>query len=103
MRYYSDITKCLYDSAAELAQAEGKVLKEEAEKKAAEKEKKEARAKRAKEVETALKEANEAQAKAIKLLKEFTKDYGYFHTSYTTSDAEKPALSFFDILDQFLN
>ncbi len=108
MRYYSDVTKKLYDTSAALAEAERKVLlaeaeKEKAEKEKAEKAKKEERAKRAKEVEDALKVANEAQSKAIKLLKDFTKDYGYFHTSYTTSDVEtKPKVDFFDILESFL-
>lgn len=102
MKYYSDLTKHLYDTEAALKEAEAKVKREEAEKEAAEKMKKEARSKRAKEVTEALKEANDAQAKAIKLLKEFTNDYGYFHTSYSTSDVENPTFDFFNILDKFL-
>ena len=107
MKFYSEITKQLYDSENQLKLAEEKVKKAEAEKLAAEKAKKEARATRAKEVEKALKDANEAQEKAIQLLKDFTKDYGYFHMSYSTDDAEKVTkktdnFDFFDLLNSFL-
>ena len=47
----------------------------------------ETRANRAKEVETAIKVADEARETANKLLNNFVKDYGSFHYSYTT---EKP-------------
>ena len=107
MKFYSEITKQLYDSENQLKLAEEKIKKAEAEKLAAEKAKKEARATRAKEVEKALKDANEAQEKAIQLLKDFTKDYGYFHMSYSTDDAEKVTkktdnFDFFDLLNSFL-
>ena len=107
MKFYSEVTKQLYDSENQLKLAEEKIKKAEAEKLAAEKAKKEARATRAKEVEKALKDANEAQAKAIQLLKDFTKDYGYFHMSYSTDDAEKVTkktdnFDFFDLLNSFL-
>ena len=89
MKFYSEITKQLYDTA-EAADAAEKKVKEAQERKAVEEQKKrEARASRAKEVEEAIKIANEAQAKAIKLLKEFTKDYGYFHTSYSVKDDDE--------------
>ena len=83
----------------------------------AERVKKEARAKRAKEVEEAIKKANEAQTTAVKLLREFTKDYGYFHMSYSGNDVEKveqrqerankgteniEVSDFFDLLTSFL-
>lgn len=89
MKFYSELTKRLYNTEKELIEAETKVKNAEAEKIAAEKAKKEARAIRAKEVENAIKEAAKAQEKASTLLKNFVNDYGYFHTSYTTEDAER--------------
>lgn len=81
MKYYSEETKKLYDSEEELAKAE-EVVKEAREKREQLlKEKKEQRAARAKEVEDAFKEAKEAADKANKLLSEFCKDYGSFHTT----------------------
>ena len=103
LKFYSDVTRQLYDTKDLAEKAEAEVKKAEAERINAEKLKKEARAKKAKEVEDALKVANEAQAKAIKLLKDFTREYGYFHTSYTIEDTEKKdASSFFDLLADFL-
>ena len=110
MKYYSEMLNKLYNYEKELMDAEAEVKKAEAEKIKAEKTKKEERAKRAKEVETALKTANEAQAKAVKLLKDFTNDYGYFHTSYTTNDVKNKESTFngdevndfFDLLYTFL-
>ena len=111
MKFYSELTKRLYNTEKELVEAETKVKNAEAEKIAAEKAKKAERATRAKEVEKALKEANAAQAKVIKLLKDFTKDYGYFHTSYSIGETDKTkekedtsnsVNSFFDLLESFL-
>jgi len=101
LKYYSDVTRKFYDTEKDLWADEAKVKKAETEKIAKEKAAKEARSKKAKEVEEALKNANEAQAKAIKLLREFTKEYGYFHTSYSTDDV-KPLTNFIDILEDFL-
>lgn len=78
MKFYSEKTEQLYDSEAELKQAESQL--EELQKK--EEEKKQARAARAKEVEDAFKAVNEAQKKANELLVAFTKDYGSFHMTY---------------------
>ena len=89
MKFYSEITKTLYNTESELIKAEARIKEAEVKKAEAEKAKKVARATKAKEVEAALKAANEAQAKAIKLLKDFTNEYGYFHTSYTFDDVKK--------------
>ena len=106
MKFFSEVTKKLYDSEKDLAMAEAEVKAAEVQKLEAEKAKKMARATRAKEVEKALKEANEAQAKAIKMLKEFTNDYGYFHMSYSTDDADKASnktkVDLLDLLNSFL-
>ena len=104
MKYYSEVLNKLFNSEEELNKAEVAKREEEAAKAIAEKNKKEARAKRAKEVEEALKAANEAQSKAIKLLKEFTKDFGYYHTSYSVKDDVNTDFDdFFDILHTFLH
>ena len=104
MKYYSETLKKLFDSERQLKQAEVRFNDAEAKKKELENLRKAKRAEKAKEVERALKEANEAQAKAIKLLKDFTKEYGYFHTSYqeTKEDADSNVKDFFDVLNAFL-
>ena len=83
MKYYSEKTRKLYNTEAELIKAESLLAKLEAEKVAKEKAAKEQRAARAKAVEEALKEANLAKAKATKLLNDFVQDYGSFHTSFS--------------------
>ena len=92
MKFFSELTGELFNSEKELIAAEAEVKKAEAKKL---------------EVERA-KKAKRAQAKAIKLLKEFIRDYGYFHMSYSTNDAEEknPVFSnednFFNLLTSFL-
>ena len=114
MKYYSEVTKNLYETEKDLLLAETKVKeaqKLEAEKReAAEKAKKAERAARAKEVEKAMKELTDAQANAIKLLKQFTKDYGYFHmslspnteTNKVSTNTKEVADDFLDLLNSFL-
>ena len=68
--------------------------------------KKAERKNRAKEVEEALKVANDAQNKAIQLLKDFTRDYGYFHISYTKDDVKSDKsdkTDFFSIINDFIS
>lgn len=102
MRYYSDYLKKLYDSEKDLLAAEKAAKDAELKKKQAEEAKAANKATRAKEVETALKAATEAQNKANKLLKEFIKDYGYFHTTYSTDEDTNSLFSFSDLLSSFL-
>lgn len=83
MKYYSEKTRKLYDTEADLLKAEALIAKVEAEKAAKEKAAREQRAARAKAVEEALKEANLAKAKANKLLNDFVRDYGSFHASFS--------------------
>jgi len=77
MKYYSEITKQLYDSQDELYKAEHA----DEIKKAEEKKKSEERARRAKEVEDAISAADAAHKAAQEKLNAFIKDYGAFHTS----------------------
>lgn len=96
MKYYSEVTKRFYDCESSLIEDEEKVAKEQEEKEAKAKQLKEERANRAKAVEDAYKLANEKQAEADKLMREFIKDYGSFHT--TVKDV-KP--SFTSLIDYF--
>lgn len=89
MKYYSEITKELYDTKEELTAAEVEATKAKAD-----------RAERAKEVNDALKAANEAQKHANKLLSDFVADYGSFKTTLTDKDVD--AKGFWDIFDKFL-
>ena len=89
MKYYSELTKKLYDSEKDLQKAEVGLTKSKAE-----------RAERAKEVTKALEEANKATKKANQLLADFVKDYGSFKTTLTDKDVQTD--SFWDIFDRFL-
>ena len=101
MKYYSDKTKKIYDSALECTNAENKYYAEVA-KKNAEKEKAVAERKtRAKEVEDARKAMITAQHKYREVLEAFTKDYGSYHLSLTGEDAKKMAPTLFDIFNPF--
>lgn len=75
MKYYSEKTNKLYDNADDLKSAEKDFDKRQA----AEKEKRDMRTKRAKEVENAYKAYTQ-------LLNDFIKDYGSYHTTITSND-----------------
>ena len=90
MKYYSQLTKKLYDTQEDLQKAEIILTKSKAD-----------RAERAKEVEKALKEATEASKKANKLLQEFVKDYGSFKTTIKDEDVDTNSI-FWDVFDKFL-
>ena len=86
MKYLSEVTNKAYDTVDELNAAEEKVLSARKAREAVEAEKKAKREERAKEVETAIKEALDAQEIANQKLQAFCKDYGTFHTSFKTAD-----------------
>lgn len=90
MKFYSELTKKLYDTQEDLREAEVALTKSKAD-----------RAERAKEVEKALKEANEANKKANKLLQEFVKDYGSFKTTIKDENVDANSM-FWDVFDKFL-
>ena len=85
MKYYSELTKKVYDTPELLEEAEKVVLEanKEKEKKLAE------RAERAKAVENAFEEARKAKVKVEELLAEFLNDYESFHTTIKSSSADK--------------
>lgn len=89
MKYYSEKLNKVFDTVDALEKAEAELEAKNAEKK----KKAEARATRAKEVEDAYKTYRT-------LLDAFCKDYGAFHTSYSTSDLKNGSLldALFDLL-----
>lgn len=90
MKFYSELTKKLYDTQEDLQKAEIALTKSKAD-----------RAERAKEVEKALREANEASKKANKLLQEFVKDYGSFKTTIKDENVDANSI-FWDVFDKFI-
>ena len=90
MKYYSEITKKLYDSKDELVKAEVETTKAKSE-----------RAEKAKEVTELLKAANEATKKANKALDEFVKEYGSFKTTIKDTDSNADN-SFWNLFDRLM-
>lgn len=89
MKYYSDITKKLYNTPEALKKDEQTFTAAEAEKKAAEVKKQVERSGRAKAVEAAYKTAVDAYNKYIKMRNKFVETYGSFHMTYATTSDEK--------------
>lgn len=105
MKYYSDVTRKLYETAEELNKAETAVVKAEQERKAALEKKqaeqaklKEQRAARAQEVTEAIRVRDEAQKKVNELVNNFVKDYGSYHYTWSSDfidDVFKTVVKFF--------
>ena len=105
MKYYSDVTRKLYETAEELTNAETAVVKAEQERKAALAKKqaeqaklKEQRAARAQEVTEAIRVRDEAQKKVNELVNNFVKDYGSYHYTWSSDfidDVFKTVVKFF--------
>jgi len=91
MKFYSEITKKLYDTKDELVNAEVEATKAKSD-----------RAEKAKEVTELLKAANEATKKANQALADFVKEYGSFKTTIKDTDISPSSLGFWDIFDKFL-
>lgn len=93
MKFYSELTKKLYDTPELVKEAEKKV--KEAEEKAAKL--KEMRATRAKEV-------TDAYDRFIALREAFLKDYSSFHmTYYNNDDKEETPMSLSEIVESIIN
>ena len=90
MKYYSDLTKKLYETEDELKAAEVELTKSKAD-----------RAEKAKEVTEAIKAATEATKKANQMLSDFVKEYGSFKTTLTDKDVDARD-SFWSIFDKFI-
>jgi len=89
MKFYSEITKKLYDTKEDLVKAEVEATKAKTD-----------RAEKAKEVTELLKAANEATKKANDALRAFVKEYGSFKTTIKKEDADID--SFWDIFERFM-
>ena len=108
MKFYSEVTKKLYDTEADLNDAESAIKKAECEKKARETKLKNERAARAKIVDAAFEDYREAKEIAKKkysdandLLDAFVKDYGTYHVSI--SEKNKRADNFDELFSELIN
>lgn len=90
MKFYSEITKKLYDSKDELVKAEVAATKAKSDREV-----------KAKEVTELLKAANEATKKANDALRDFIKEYGSFKTTIKNEDAGVND-SFWDLFDKLM-
>ena len=108
MKFYSEVTKKLYNTEAELNDAEAAIKKAECEKKARETKLKIERAERAKGVDAAFEDYRKAKEIAKKkysdanaLLDAFVKDYGTYHVSI--SEKNKRADNFDELFSELIN
>lgn len=108
MKFYSEVTKKLYDTEADLNDAENAIKKTESENKAKEIKLKNERAARAKVVNEAFKDYRKAKEIARKkysdanaLLDAFVKDYGTYHVSI--SEKDKRADKFDELFSELIN
>ena len=95
MKYYSEITKKVYDTPVDLNKAEKAVREAEAKEKAKKEQLANERKNRANEIEVARKALHEAQKNYRDKLEAFCRDYGTFH--YSVDTKEIPTL--FDIFN----
>ena len=92
MKFYSEITKKLYDDKDSLVKAEVAATKAKSDREV-----------KAKEVTELIKAANEATKKANKALSEFIKEYGSFKTTIKNEEVADVNLnSCWDIFDKFM-
>ena len=108
MKFYSEVTKKLYDTEADLKDAENAIKKAECENKAREIKLKNERAARAKIVDAAFEDYRKAKEIAKKkysdanaLLDAFVKDYGTYHVSI--SEKNKRADNFDELFSELIN
>jgi hypothetical protein len=98
MKYYSEVLRKKFDSEKDCLKAEKEYQDQLDEAERKEKELKAARKTRAKEVEDALSRARDARDEYNRLLTEFCKDYGVFHT---TTALVPNRHSLFDLFELF--
>lgn len=90
MKFYSEITKKLYDTKDELVKAEVAATKAKSDREV-----------KAKEVTELIKAANEATKKANDALGEFIKEHGSFKTTIKSEDTRAND-SFWDLFDKLM-
>lgn len=83
MKYYSDVTKKLYDSEQACAEAEALVLKKKQEEEAAAAKKSQERKARAEAIDASYEKLMAAQKEYSQLVSDFVKDYGSYHKTYS--------------------
>ena len=108
MKFYSEVTKKLYDTEADLNDAESQIKKAECERKARETKLKNERAARAKVVDAAFEDyhkardvAREKYSNADALLDAFVRDYGTYHVSI--SDRNKSTNNFDELFSTLMD
>ena len=99
MKYYSEVTKKLYDTEKDLANAEAAVIKAQAD----EEERNKVRTTRAKEVEDAYRSVLEARQHYAELKNKFIEDYGSFHMSIKDKTPVEDWDSVNKLIDLFFN
>lgn len=95
MKYYSEKLNALYNSQAELEEAEYAVEKAQKEKEERESKLKAERKARADEIKAALEQVESASKEYYDLVQKFVRDYGSFHL---TVDEKSPFTSLFNML-----
>ena len=86
MKFYSEDLNKLFDTSEELEKAEVAAKKAAEEAKAKKEALTKERKSREEEIEKLLKERKVLDKKIHEALKDFTKDYGSFHTSYSNAE-----------------
>ena len=98
MKFYSEITKKIYDSEKDCVEAEAAILKQrKAEEEAAAKKSQERKA-RAEAIDASYEKMLAAQKEYSQLVSEFVKDYGSYHKTYSklSEPLEFPFSIFFE-------
>lgn len=96
MKYYSDVTKQLYDSEKACADAEAALLRKKKEEEEAAKKSQERKA-RAEAIDISYNKLRAAQAEYSKLVSEFVKDYGSYHKTYSNAGNDDTLNSLFSV------
>lgn len=97
MKYYSDITKQLYDNEKSCADAEARFLqKKKAEEEAATKKSQERKA-RAEAIDLSYERLQAAQKEYTTLVTEFVRDYGAYHKTYSNVGNDDSLNSLFSV------
>ena len=99
MKYYSDVTRQVYDTEDALKQAE----EAEAKRLAEIEEKNKKRGERAKEIEEAYKAILDAQAHYTELRNKFIEDFGSFHMTVSNKSPVRWSTDFTNLFDFFFN
>lgn len=86
MKYYSDLTKKLYDTAEACAEEEAALLKKRQEEEAAAAKKSQERKARAEAIDASYEKMVAAQKEYSQLVSDFVKDYGAYHKTYSNTD-----------------